>query len=411
MPTTPAPVEYLPHDLGPDKKEPAKPIEKGIGLCLSGGGYRAMLFHLGALWRLQELRLLDPTPNAPLFASLGPLARISSVSGGSITSALLGFRWNEVQTSNPDPTTRIAAFKQHLVDPIRAMSEVAIAGYDAKGAWEFIEAVIAPGSVNDHVTKKYAKHLYGDATLQSLPDLPWFAINASNLQSGSLWRFTKEYMWDWRVGKIEKPKLPLARAVSASSAFPPVLSPAILEFRDSDFVPNSGGTGRDNLQRPPFTTRVELSDGGVYDNMGLETVWKNYQTVLVSNAGRPFGFEEKIPIDWVHQGSRVISVMDNQVGSLRKRLLVDSYEKHERTGTYWGIESDIANYRCDCKLNCPCEKTQILARVTTDLSKKSKNLQEQLINWGYAVCDAAIRSWVAPQLPAPAGFPYPIGVG
>ena len=409
MPTPPAPVEFLPSDLGPNG-QPRKGPEKGIGLSLSGGGYRAMLFHLGVLWRLHELRLLDATESAPLFASLGPLTRISSVSGGSITSALLGYRWNEIQTANPDVTARMTAFKQHIVGPIRAMSEVGIAGYDATGVWHLIEAVMAPGSVNDHVTKKYAKYLYGDVTLQSLPDSPWFAINASNLQSGSLWRFTKAYMWDWRVGKIEKPRLSLAQAVSASSAFPPVLSPAILEFKDSDFLPNTGGTGRDNLQHPPFTTRVELADGGVYDNLGLETVWKNYQTVLASNAGRPFDFQQKIPIDWAHQGSRVISLMDNQVGSLRKRLLVDSYEKKERAGAYWGIESDIKNYQCPGKLPCPCEKTELLATVTTDLSTKSKELQERLINWGYAICDAAIRTWVAPAL-TPGAFPYSQGVG
>ena len=33
----------------------------GIGLCLSGGGYRAMLFHLGVLWRLAELGYLSTT--------------------------------------------------------------------------------------------------------------------------------------------------------------------------------------------------------------------------------------------------------------------------------------------------------------------------------------------------------------
>jgi hypothetical protein len=27
----------------------------GVALCLSGGGYRAMLFHLGVLWRLNKL--------------------------------------------------------------------------------------------------------------------------------------------------------------------------------------------------------------------------------------------------------------------------------------------------------------------------------------------------------------------
>jgi NTE family protein len=34
-------------------------------------------------------------------------------------------------------------------------------------------------------------------------------------------------------------------------------------------------------------------------------------------------------------------------------------------------------------------------------------LQERLINWGYAVCDAAMRRHVVPHAVAPAGFPYP----
>jgi predicted acylesterase/phospholipase RssA len=49
--------------------------EAGAALCLSGGGYRAMLLHLGALRRLNE------------WGHLQKLARISSVSGGSITAA------------------------------------------------------------------------------------------------------------------------------------------------------------------------------------------------------------------------------------------------------------------------------------------------------------------------------------
>ena len=53
----------------------------GVALCLSGGGYRAMLFHLGCLWRLNQAGLLPK------------LDRISSVSGGSITAAALGANW------------------------------------------------------------------------------------------------------------------------------------------------------------------------------------------------------------------------------------------------------------------------------------------------------------------------------
>jgi NTE family protein len=49
-------------------------LEDGNALCLSGGGYRAMLFHVGVLWRFYELGLLQG------------MARISGVSGGSITA-------------------------------------------------------------------------------------------------------------------------------------------------------------------------------------------------------------------------------------------------------------------------------------------------------------------------------------
>jgi NTE family protein len=39
------------------------------------------------------------------------------------------------------------------------------------------------------------------------------------------------------------------------------------------------------------------------------------------------------------------------------------------------------------------------------------DLQEKLINWGYAVCDTALRKHVDPTIAAPAGFPYPaVGV-
>ena len=59
----------------------AKNPEEGIALCLSGGGYRAMLFHVGALWRLNDAGYLPK------------LTRISSVSGGSITAGVMAMNW------------------------------------------------------------------------------------------------------------------------------------------------------------------------------------------------------------------------------------------------------------------------------------------------------------------------------
>lgn len=407
------PVTTIPSD----EAAPRGP-DKGIAICLSGGGYRAMLFHVGALWRLQELGFLNCTATAPRAADLGPLARVSSVSGGSITAAMLGLKWRACQTDNPDPKARVAAFQQNLVTPIRQFSEVNIAGFNASGSLGLIGAILLPGSVNDYVTRTYDKHLYKDATLQDLPDEPRFVINASNLQSGAVWRFMKPYIRDWRVGEIRNTKLvSLARAVAASSAFPPPLSPAVLKFSESDYTPNSGGKGSDNLQRPPFTTRVVLSDGGVYDNLGLETAFKHYRTLLVSNAGKPFAFEEAPGVNWVSQSARVLGVIDNQVRSLRVRQLIESFEQGRagaptgRTGGYWGIDSNIANYPCPNPLPCPFAKTIALAGLKTDLARKDADVQEKLINWGYAICDAMIRSHVDTGLPAPTGFPYPRGVG
>ena len=76
MPNDPRPAFPEAPPLDPFLDTSAEP-EPGTALCLSGGGYRAMLFHVGALWRLNDAKLL------------ASLKRISSVSGGSITAGLL----------------------------------------------------------------------------------------------------------------------------------------------------------------------------------------------------------------------------------------------------------------------------------------------------------------------------------
>src|ERR1051325_2468873 len=76
-----SPVSFIPEDAG---KKP----QPGMALCLSGGGYRAMLFHLGAFIRLNEAGLLPK------------LKKISSVSGGSISAGVLGLKWKKLKFVN-----------------------------------------------------------------------------------------------------------------------------------------------------------------------------------------------------------------------------------------------------------------------------------------------------------------------
>lgn len=372
-----APVEDL------DTKSKHKELEDGIALCLSGGGYRAMIFHLGALWRLNELGMLKT------------LQRISSVSGGSITAAVLGMNWHKLEF---DANGVATAFSDNVVMPVRALAKKTI---DRKAIFT---GVLTPGSISDKVAAAYKKCLFGDKTLQDLPDdPPRFVLNAINVQSGALWRFMKPYMRDWKVGEVKHPTVSLAEAVAASSAFPPVLSPAELELESSDFTSNSG----DSLQKEPYTTEVLLSDGGVYDNLGLETAWKRYRTILVSDAGGQMAPEPEPKRDWIGHTLRVLNLIDNQVRSLRKRQLISSYNSDIREGAYWGIRTNIANYGLSNAMDCPYDKTLKLANIKTRLKSMDAKEQKKLINWGYAVCDAAIRTHVNPNASAPPGFPYP----
>ena len=366
---------------------PDRPLEDGVALCLSGGGYRAMLFHVGVLWRLNEAGYLPR------------LARISSVSGGSITAGVLGLHWGRLDF---DASGVGRAFQACLVSPVRALASETI------DAGAIIAGVALPGSIADRIVGAYKAHLFGEATLQDLPDdPPRFVINATNIQSGALWRFMKPAMRDYRVGAVPSPTVPLAVAVAASSAFPPVLSPVHLDVDAGSYAPPSAG---EDLHRPPFTTRLVLSDGGVYDNLGLETSWKRYRTILVSDAGGALRAEPEPHTDWARHSIRVLETIDNQVRSLRKRQIVGAFVDGTREGAYWGIRTDASKYGAAVALPCPHDRTTELAGIRTRLERLAPGIQERLINWGYAISDAALRRHHDPSLPAPDGFPYPQGV-
>src|SRR5690349_20178614 len=96
-----APVEGIATDKS------GTPPTQGIALCLSGGGYRAMLFHLGALYRLNELGLLPR------------LNQVSSVSGGSITAGVLGNAWSRLEFDHSGKSRR---FNAEVVDPVRRLA-------------------------------------------------------------------------------------------------------------------------------------------------------------------------------------------------------------------------------------------------------------------------------------------------
>ncbi|MGC7093174.1 patatin-like phospholipase family protein [Amycolatopsis lurida] len=340
-----------------------------IGLCLSGGGYRAMLFHTGALWRLNELGVLSR------------LDVISSVSGGSIAAGALAKAWPELEFQDG-----VAAnFGPAVVEPLRRLAD---RNLDVRVV---LRGLLLPGrSIGDEVIAVLRKHLLGDLRMSELPESPQFVFNATNLQNGELWWFYRDKEPPTAAGE----PILLATAVAASSAFPPFLSPVV--------VPTSASERESGLPE-----RAMLSDAGVFDNLGLDPVMPRCDTVLVSDAGQKFDFQPKVKRNWVLHLLRVLDVIDNQVRSLRRRTLIESYVDHEANGTYWAAASDIDDFEMPDTLPAPKEKSERLAAVPTRLHRLDHDLQRALINWGYAVTDAAMRKHVLRDAEPPKGYPYP----
>lgn len=357
-------------------------LESGIALALSGGGFRATLFHCGVLWRLNELGYLQK------------LFRISSVSGGSIAAGLLALKWARL-----DFDKGVALKLQtEVVEPLKAFCGRSI------DVPSIVEGALLPWkTISDALSAHYDRELYKGRTLQDLPDLPRFVFNSTNLATGVDFRFSKLYAGDYRIGLIKRPVFPMALAVAASSAFPPVLSPVGVKVDPKTFEKTDGA---DLYDVESYRRQLSLTDGGAYDNLGLETAWKRFDTLLVSDAGAPFSYGADQRTDWLHQSLRVLDITTNQARGLRKRILIDLLERGERKGTYWGIMTEIRKYGLQDSLPVPPEVTAQLARIRTRLNPFTEAEQRSLINWGYAVCDAAVRKWVEPGAAPPKGWPY-----
>jgi predicted acylesterase/phospholipase RssA len=191
-----------PSVVGPGDAAGPRP---GIALCLSGGGSRAMLFHAGAILRLAEADLLKD------------VLCVSSVSGGSIASGRLARCWVDARG-----TPSAAQVRAGVVDPLVAVTRRYI---DVPA---FLRGLLPGRSPGGEFAKALDRHLLGGLTLGALPDSPEFVFNATNLNTGVLWRFSKAFVGDYVVDGGPDPSIRVSTAVAASSAFPPFFAPLTL---------------------------------------------------------------------------------------------------------------------------------------------------------------------------------------
>src|SRR5262245_52703156 len=121
--------------------------------------------------------------------------------------------------------------------------------------------------------------------------------------------------------------------MAASAAFPPVLSPLTLRLDPSTFEEVEGA---DLFSRRDLRERVSLTDGGVYDNLGIETVWTRYETVFCSDAGGRLPVKSLRVWDPLRETMRAFDIAREQCGALRRIGLVNDFQTSpDRNGSLW----------------------------------------------------------------------------
>jgi NTE family protein len=170
---------------------------EGIALCLSGGGFRAALFHAGALRRLNDLGVLSR------------VRTISSVSGGSIASGLLATVWPRLQRDGDRFTNLGPLFEE----PLRAFCGRNIRNrpllWGRLDPRNWPRLLSSTFSATDLLVAEYER-LLGSVRLSALPAHPRFVYCTANLETGVSFELSARSIGDYVLGYTEPGRFTVA---------------------------------------------------------------------------------------------------------------------------------------------------------------------------------------------------------
>lgn len=373
MSATPTPRRAPPPELPPSPEQPG-----GLALCLSGGGFRAVLFHLGALRRLNEL---------------GVLAKVdtfSTTSGGSILAAHLA-----TLLAN-DATKKVAftpeAWDGLVEDPIRALTREDLQA----GVLDL--RLLARSLFQPHARAEALARRFGELLpplkLRELPTAPRFVFCATDFLRSVPWVFERDRMGDRQLGWAPPPAdATIARAVAASSCYPRSLSPLPAPL---DPALLTGGATPAGPARDEAIRRLSLADGASHAHLGLDPVWTTHTTVLVSEAGAYPPHRHGKPA-FPHPDPYIAGV-DDEGQEIRRRRLVSGFVSGHFSGTFWSISSAPSSYRIPFGYSKALAR-DVLCSMRAGLDPVTDAEAAVLRNHGYLTADAALRTHTSQLLP------------
>ena len=259
--------------------KPSKRVKRDIGLALSGGGSRAVAFHLGCLRALHDLDLL---PRVQV---------VSGVSGGAVLASMYAYSLDSfaefdrrvveflsrglvLKTACKALTPKIlvsGGVTLSVSGSLALASDMAraalgtllgVLGFRGHRRPDFVDRIQAPlprwASISTAFRDALRDGVVGHARLtDARRDALEVVINACELRTGTAFRFGSRETGCWRYGKVTNSDILVADAVAASAAYP-IFLPAL--HARYDFEKRDGGRVQES---------VVLTDGGVFDNLGV----------------------------------------------------------------------------------------------------------------------------------------------
>jgi NTE family protein len=392
------------------------PARRNVGLALSGGGSRAIAFHLGCLRALRDRGILDR------------VEVISAVSGGSVIAAMYAYSHGSFAEFDRSVVALLRRGIQRdivskMLNPaiaIPTLSTVALAGSAAVAA--DVSRIVANSvsslfglqghgllsnskNLQPPFLRRWSSTVAFEAVLRDrlFGTVPINAprrngidvvLNACELRSGSAFRFGSRESGCWRYGSIEGNAVEVAHAVAASAAYP-MLLPALDEaitFTDRQGV----------VQK----RRVLLTDGGVYDNLGVSSLepgsagdvgYNHFHPdyIICCDAGRGIFQDYPVPYLWGARMARAFeSVFRKNQNATQNRLhLLASTDK---------IRGFVLSYLGQVDRRIPCAPFNLIRRdevfeYPTDFSAMQVEDIDRLAKRGEQLTRSLI-SYYCPEL-------------
>ena len=326
---------------------------KRIGLSLSGGGYRATIYHLGTLKKLKELGILKD------------IDIISTNSGGSITGATYGLygedfdRFEEILRKGVKSSVVKGILKswRFILIILLVLSWFITIIYFLTNNYVwlsffvfilfiitflFFQFQLLPISkLNERM---YNKFFFKRKTLSDLSDNMKLAINSTNLETGRLFTFSKgkmgdsfyDYPKEGKAIKFRSDSFPIARAVAASTCVPFAFTPIRIS---KDFYVDEKDISR---------AKPRLVDGGVYDNQGAHKITQtnssySSEVVIVSDAGNTIPFKHTYR-NTLTMLIRTSDIFMNRIKNLQMiQYLYQNHKIDKREIAYQSLGWDLDN--------------------------------------------------------------------